>query len=302
MALSMINSPEDLVTSHQAICEGFLNQAIEKGKLAIPYIDQAKRLWNILQEIDSIDELMSISSIQSELLTASGFSDKAKNRLSNLELTSAIKRVLQTVIEDNKDDWKTEILYRYLLTRGDSLGGSMRNLTGALASSRFSDAVINELQQRNVIPQIKYSSSNSSKTQSIIWKNRLLVFDRTPKFIGKNIDVILLDTSFVSLDDDEKIIINNENFYLACGEIKGGIDPAGADEHWKTARSALERIRSSFEKLKLQYPQLFFVGAAIERSMAEEIFKQINEKSLNHAANFTVKEQVEELVSWLVAL
>ena len=31
------------------------------------------------------------------------------------------------------------------------------------------------------------------------------------------------------------------------GELKGGIDPAGADEHWKTGNSALVRIRKAFE-------------------------------------------------------
>ncbi|WP_204102212.1 MULTISPECIES: AvaI/BsoBI family type II restriction endonuclease [Spirulina sp. CCY15215] len=45
-----------------------------------------------------------------------------------------------------------------------------------------------------------------------------------------------------------------------------------------------------------------FIGAAIENSMAEEIFTQISMGVLSYAANFTVEEQVSELVSWLVAL
>jgi len=30
------------------------------------------------------------------------------------------------------------------------------------------------------------------------------------------------------------------------GELKGGIDPAGADEHWKTANKALDKMRKPF--------------------------------------------------------
>ncbi|HAJ78349.1 MAG TPA: hypothetical protein DCO75_01135, partial [Fibrobacteres bacterium] len=33
-------------------------------------------------------------------------------------------------------------------------------------------------------------------------------------------------------------------------ELKGGIDPAGADEHWKTAKTAIDRIVSAFKKRK----------------------------------------------------
>ena len=36
--------------------------------------------------------------------------------------------------------------------------------------------------------------------------------------------------------------------YMALGELKGGIDPAGADEHWKTARTALSRIHEAFAR------------------------------------------------------
>jgi type II restriction enzyme len=62
--------------------------------------------------------------------------------------------------------------------------------------------------------------------------------------------------------------------YVALGELKGGIDPAGADEHWKTARSALDRIKKAFEKVG-QQPRRFFIGAAIEKEMAIEIWHDL---------------------------
>lgn len=54
------------------------------------------------------------------------------------------------------------------------------------------------------------------------------------------------------------------------GELKGGIDPAGADEHWKTANTALDRIRNSFANVGYSV-KTSFVGAAIANAMAVEI-------------------------------
>jgi type II restriction enzyme len=122
------------------------------------------------------------------------------------------------------------------------------------------------------------------------------LFDRSPAFVGKNLDAVLLDTS---TGRSEKQCFGDQSCYLACGELKGGIDPAGADEHWKTANSALGRIRHAFGD---QRPCLFFVGAAIEAAMAVEIFAQLSDGRLTYAANLTVPEQVGDLATWLSGL
>jgi len=85
------------------------------------------------------------------------------------------------------------------------------------------------------------------------------------------------------------------------GELKGGIDPAGADEHWKTANSALVRIRSSFNKLECS-PQTFFIGASIEKAMANELFYELQEGKLNNVANLTDDQQLTELCNWIINL
>ena len=87
--------------------------------------------------------------------------------------------------------------------------------------------------------------------------------------------------------------------YILCGELKGGIDPAGADEHWKTARSALDRIAESFAT---QAPELVFIGAAIEESMAQEIIQRMEDGKLAGVANLCKSQQIERLVNWLVEL
>ena len=98
----------------------------------------------------------------------------------------------------------------------------------------------------------------------------------------------------------QSIIHDNEK-YIALGELKGGIDPAGADEHWKTANSALGRIRNSFGKLKLK-PQAFFIGAAIENSMSSEIYKQLQKGTMSNAANLTDDEQLTTICEWILNL
>ncbi|RRR77755.1 MAG: hypothetical protein EI684_01100 [Candidatus Viridilinea halotolerans] len=89
--------------------------------------------------------------------------------------------------------------------------------------------------------------------------------------------------------------------YLALGELKGGIDPAGADEHWKTARTALSRIRDAFKSFDL-VPSTFFIGAAIERKMAGEIWSQLEVGLLSNAANLNEHDQVVSVSRWLCRL
>lgn len=73
-----------------------------------------------------------------------------------------------------------------------------------------------------------------------------------------------------SPDEIKPTIYKIPERFIAFGELKGGIDPAGADEHWKTAQTALTRIRTAFANWDLS-PDLFFIGAVIADSMAQEI-------------------------------
>ena len=83
------------------------------------------------------------------------------------------------------------------------------------------------------------------------------------------------------------------------GELKGGIDPAGADEHWKTGNTALTRIRTAFASYDILTS---FIAAAIEREMSEEIWSQLCDNILNNAANITVDEQLTNYCKWIIEL
>lgn len=293
-----IKTFQDLITSHTSVKEGFLAQAIEKGQKSRSYIHRAEEFRKALSSISSIDDLISLSEFREELMAAAGFSEKALNHLSEKEKRQSLQRVLKQI--RTQDNFKEELVQRYLLTKGDSLGGAMRNFVGFIAAEKFVNALSQTLELRKTPYSLE--KNKNDKIQTIKWNGRYLVFDHTPKWIGKNIDVILFDTNV----EDERLLgkrdISEEpSRYLACGELKGGIDPAGADEHWKTANSSLDRIRTCF-KDKKNKPALFFAGAAIESSMAQEIFEQLQSGKLTRAANLHSDKQVRDLIQWLIDL
>ncbi|OPX25187.1 MAG: restriction endonuclease, partial [Candidatus Cloacimonas sp. 4484_140] len=139
----------------------------------------------------------------------------------------------------------------------------------------------------------------------ISWINsngvRTLIFNRNIPLVKKNVDLSLLkcEPEEVKYSKDSAHLVP-EN-YLAFGELKGGIDPAGADEHWKTANSALNRVREAFAN-KFLTPITFFVGAAIGNSMSEEIYSQLKSGILTNAANLTNDDQVASLCNWIIII
>ena len=116
--------------------------------------------------------------------------------------------------------------------------------------------------------------------------------------VKTNVDLCLFDRNPRAVDATKYLMASS---YLALGELKGGIDPSGADEHWKTARSALERIREAFEHVD-HAPNTFFVGAAIEKKMAGEIWNQLETGVLTNAANLNDHSQVASISRWLCSL
>ncbi len=288
-----IKSSKDLQTKPKAICDGFLSQAMQKTKVANPFVERAKQFQVALNKTNNLQDVLALKDFKEEIISAGGFSEKCKSNLEEKELDDSVKRVLTKIIRDSGKDFRQEILYRYLLTKGDALGGIMRNITGSFAGMKFATKIVKKLKADGYTPKIKRNGKR--KIQRIIWNDMLLMFDVKPKRIDKNIDVILLDNRTKS---DEKELLSDPSKYLACGELKGGIDPAGADEHWKTANSALDRIRTKLKKC----PPLFFVGASIESSMAEEIFAQLKNGKLAYAANLNEETQLDALVDWLIKL
>ena len=74
---------------------------------------------------------------------------------------------------------------------------------------------------------------------------------------------------------------------LWAGEIKGGADPAGSEEHWKTATQALSRILEASEKTGRSKPALSFLATIIVERVAREAQAWIDQGKLTSVYNLT---------------
>jgi hypothetical protein len=309
-----LKSSGDLITSYEEVRAGFVALALERNRRATPYVAEARALKTAAEAATNPRDLLRMKTIRAALVTAAGVSDKAANHLTDKNQTEAIKELIANFLEPAGAKFVEELVFRFLLTRGDTLGGSMRNIGGALAQRKLTRAVIAALSVAGITYSwldsrtakwIRASDDNSDielNLRALHWtrsdgETRVMHYNLTVPVVGNNIDLCILRGTAKDL----KKILADAQAYIAFGELKGGIDPAGADEHWKTARSALNRIREAFSKLKLR-PMTFFVGAAIEKRMAEEIWTQLKKGQLNNAANLTGSKQLSSLCNWLVGL
>ena len=315
MTNALIQKSKDLITPREKTRAGFVSLALEKNYLAVPYIEEAKALKALAGKVKEPKGLLRIKDLRAGLLTASGLSDKSQKYLTEADKTQAIKGLIETFLEPAGSAFIDELVYRYLLIKGDALGGKVRNLAGVLGERKFLRYLISVFNLSGIKYEWKDADSNAwfpkpeddteieKRIKALYWvkdeKHRLLILNITVPLIHKNVDVSILQGKTEELKTGSQSIIHSNDKYIALGELKGGIDPAGADEHWKTANSALNRIRTGFNKAGL-HPQIFFIGAAIENSMAKEIFKQLRDGTLKNAANLTNDEQLVSICEWII--
>jgi len=311
-----IKNPNDLITSLEETKAGFVSFALEKNNRSTPYIESAKVLKCFASKAKKPLDLLDIKEIRSALLTASGLSDKSLKYFDDDDKENAIKELIDNFLEPAGDNFVVELVYRYLLIKGDSLGGAMRNIIGTLAERKLLRVLIANLDIQNIDyfwisknnpnKWIKKSSSDyniESELKTISWsvnnRYKTLALNLKIPLVKKNIDICLFDCN--SADYNFGSIVNSVDKIIMLGELKGGIDPAGADEHWKTANTALQRIHTAFETIN-QPILTSFVGAAIEKNMAQEIFDQFSKNTLNGVANLTKDTQLIQYCIWLLNL
>lgn len=257
--ITSISNHEALVTTHEQTRAGFLAMAFEKNRSAVPFVEEARVLKTIASSVAHPKELLRIAGIRNALLSAAGTSDKAMNHFTEADKEEAIVSMIDKYLVPAGDKFIDELVYRFLLIRGDSLGGKMRNIAGRLGEWKFTRTLISTLSLHSIPFQCRKISSttwipgNMEETdiehniKGLYWEtdgnSRTLLYNLTIPIIKKNVDLSLLSCQ----SKDSILAIGNPGEYLALGELKGGIDPAGADEHWKTANSALNRIRTGFQ-------------------------------------------------------
>lgn len=316
-----VNKAEDLITSREQTRAGFIEAALEKSHKAKPYIEQAKTLKSLASDAETPKDLLGIEEIRNSLLTASGLSDKAFKYFDEKDKTEAITKMIDEFLEPAGVGFVDELVYRFLLIKGDSLGGSMRNYVGAVAEMKLIRKILSLLSMQNIEYKILLKENRKTakwetmeykacydladEIGGILWNinrerkkhDRILLFDVNIPVVKNNIDICL----FRAFENEYRCgqIVDDNDKAIMFGELKGGIDPAGADEHWKTGNTALSRILSSFASYDIKTS---FIAAAIEKKMAGEIFSQYDKGILTNVANITVDNQLTEYCKWIINL
>ena len=312
--LNLITSANDLVTPREQTRAGFISFALEKNKNASPLVKDARDLRVMASVAKTPADLATVTEIRDALLTAAGLSDKSLQYLTEEDKTESIDNLIKNFLEPAGEYFLDALVYRYLLVRGDSLGGSIRNRIGELAQQKLIRTIISNLTTMNIgfewyekdSRQWKEGTSFEGKEgciKALYWhygsNDRLLAFNLTVPLVNKNVDICLFDGTPDSYNRGK--IVHQKDRFIMLGELKGGIDPAGADEHWKTGNTALGRIRTAFRDAN--HPvKTSFIAAAIESAMAEEIFGQLNNGILSNAANMTIENQLADYCNWIITL
>jgi hypothetical protein len=214
---------------------------------------------------------------------------------------------------------------------GDTVGGGWRNEVGRLAyfavvtpllrylhSLDILESVIYKLKgsaiqdEDGVPPQEEVSLSVAQLTPEeleeritefekgrVVYKelelangNRLLL-NRQITWLDENGQELKIGPDLISTDDTE--FVQDMPLFWA-GELKGGADPAGSDEHWKTATQALNRILLACEKTGREQPPLSFMATILVDRVAREAQEWLDQGKLTSVYNLTqiAEDEVKE--------
>lgn len=311
-SIPYVSTPKDLVTTREARRDGFLSIALRRDIESTPYIEQGKALWSKLTlNTKRCDDILKLAELRSALLLAAGCSAKAQGNMDDDDKSRVLEEFVKRVLRPVGKKYIDEIVYRYLLSLGEQLGGRMKNIIGVMAREKLSRKIIAQLRVNGMkfavhcgkgkwIDGAVCSSQDEGNAKAIRWQNgeytRMLMHNANIPGVAKNVDIVVFNKTSDRLDKNSlSPILSDQKNYVVMGELKGGIDPAGADEHWKTASTALDRIRTTFKKAYIA-----FIGAAIENAMAGEIYTQLQSGLLDYAANLTNDNQLTAFCDWLV--
>jgi hypothetical protein len=204
-----LTSAKDLETSYAAIRAGFVMLALERSRRATPYVEDARALKALASKASTPAKLLKIEGIQPALLTAAGVSDKAAGHMETEDTDKAILGLIENFLEPAGAAFVEELVFRFLLTRGDTLGGSMRNVGGALAQRKLTRALLATLNLAGIPYRWLHSGTGTWLDKSsedadveihlrgLSWgvksKARTAMYNRGVPFLKKNVDLCLFN-------------------------------------------------------------------------------------------------------------
>jgi hypothetical protein len=200
---------------------------------------------------------------------------------------------------------------------GDSLGGMSRNEIGRIASGQIVRMLASHLHQKGLLNSIIYRlkgrfDEDEESTQADYGDDQILFIspNHNLEMELSRLDDYRVKYREITLNNGNRLLINRQlewsnaegkSYKIGpdmvsqtheidlkwAGELKGGADPAGSDEHWKTATQALGRIREACEKTGRPKPELSFIATIIVERVAIEAQQWIEQDKLTSVYNLT---------------
>lgn len=211
---------------------------------------------------------------------------------------------------------------------GDSLGGTSRNEVGRIAMTRVIKPLILYLHSKGNLSQILYSlkgqivvndgEDDETEGDGAVKRKLLKITPQTDiETTLDNFETFRVVYHELEAVNGSKLLFNRQlkweadtgeehkvgpdlhssvgdNDMLWAAELKGGADPAGSDEHWKTATEALDRIIRAAEATNRQQPMLSFIATILVDRVAQDAQNWIDQGKLTSVYNLTQMYQRQE--------
>lgn len=207
-----ITSAESLITNHDETRAGFLKIALEKNRAGDPFVKNAFAFKAMVAHTKTPEELLLIKQIRPFLVTAAGLSDKSLAYLNEEAQTLAIKELIEKFLKPAGKSYVDETIFRYLLIKGDTVGGIMRNRIGKLGQERLIRMIFSVMNVRAMTCDKLTVNSNvwarsdtfavdaEKNLRALHWLNlrgeRILVFNAKIPTVNKNVDLCLFAGGF----------------------------------------------------------------------------------------------------------
>ncbi|MBI5293818.1 MAG: XcyI family restriction endonuclease [Chloroflexi bacterium] len=206
---------------------------------------------------------------------------------------------------------------------GASIDGSWRNEVGRLAYAEVIGGLLRYLYRKDLLSSVSYDLKGpiieddnddggtvTSKDNQLTSSEDFLEYlqdAESNRIVYKEIELrngyqLLLNRQVVWRDKDEKAYkigpdlssVSGEGTFVWGGELKGGADPAGSDEHWKTAKSAFDRILDAATETGRPKPKLSFIATILVDRVAREAALWIQQGKLTSVYNLTQIAEIED--------
>ncbi len=212
---------------------------------------------------------------------------------------------------------------------GESIGGSWRNEVGRLAYAEVIGNLLRHLHDNGCLSTVVYDlkgrlaiEAEDEEGEFVARDNLLTSGEDFPERLeeieskrvvyktislhngnelrlNRQIEWIDREGTSYKIGPDLSAISPGEAFTWGS-ELKGGADPAGSDEHWKTATRAFERILDAVEKTGRPKPKLSFMATILVDRVAREAALWIQQGKLTSVYNLTqIAESIEKREAFL---